>query len=66
MINTILLKSKMLEKAITQRELAHKLGIGVTSIYSKVNGKKQFLQLEIKGLIKLLGLTPEETQKIFF
>ena len=60
------LKGKRREKGLTYKILAQKIGIGLTSMNYKINGKNLFNQEEMKKLKEALRLTDNETIDIFF
>ena len=60
------LKGKIREKGLTYQILAQKIGIGLTSMNYKINGKNLFNQEEMKKLKEALRLTDNETIDIFF
>jgi DNA-binding helix-turn-helix protein len=60
------LKGKIREKGLTYKILAQKIGIGLTSMNYKINGKNLFNQEEMKKLKEALRLTDNETIDIFF
>jgi DNA-binding helix-turn-helix protein len=60
------LKGKIREKGLTYKMLAKKIGIGLTSMNYKINGKNLFNQEEMKKLKEALRLTDNETIDIFF
>lgn len=60
------LKGKIREKGLTYKILAQKIGIGLTSMNYKINGKNLFNQEEMKKLKETLRLTDNETIDIFF
>ena len=60
------LKGKIKEKGLTYKILAQKIGIGLTSMNYKINGKNLFNQEEMKKLKEALRLTDNETIDIFF
>ena len=61
------LKKLRIDFQLTQGDVSKVLGLKNTSSYSKKeNGKTDFSQSEIKKLIKLFRLDPEETIDIFF
>ena len=60
------LKGKIREKRLTYKILAQKIGIGLTSMNYKINGKNLFNQEEMKKLKEALRLTDNETIDIFF
>lgn len=58
------LKGMMREKNYSQKRLAEKLGISEQSLNSKLNGKTQFLILEVIIIINILRI--ENPSLIFF
>ena len=60
------LKGKIREKRLTYKILAQNIGIGLTSMNYKINGKNLFNQEEMKKLKEALRLTDNETIDIFF
>ena len=60
------LKGKIREKRLTYKILAQKIGIGLTSMNYKINGKNLFNQEEMKKQKEALRLTDNETIDIFF
>lgn len=46
--------------------IAEKLGISRQTLSDKINNKKQFKLGEIQTLVKVLNLSPEEVDDIFF
>ena len=60
------LKGKIREQGLTYKILAQKIGIGLTSMNYKINGKNLFNQEEMKKLKEALRLTDNETIDIFF
>ena len=60
------LKGKIREQGFTYQKLAKKIGIGLTSMNYKINGKNLFNQEEMKKLKEALRLTDNETIDIFF
>ena len=60
------LKGKIREKGLTYKILAQKIGIGLTSMNYKINGKHLFNHEEMKKLKEALRLTDNETIDIFF
>jgi len=65
-MNYNLLKSKIIEKGLTQQKLAEKLGISRSALSLKMNGKTCFTNKEEKEIISLLGLSYEQIFSIFF
>lgn len=67
MINTKLLKGKMVANGYTQMQLAGKMNICLNSLSAKINAKKAFTLPEAHRLCKILNITdPQEKCEIFF
>ena len=64
--NTKLLKAKMVLNGDTIQTLADCLGINRQNASIKINGKREFRQLEIATIVKRYKLTYEEIDSIFF
>lgn len=65
MTNTIALKAKIIENALTLQEIADLLGISRNSLYMKMNNKREFTASEICKLVEILRLNPSEIVHIF-
>ncbi len=65
-MNDILLRQKMIEKNISQKDIINELGISKSSTHRKIHGLNEFTRSEIKQLISLLDLSAEEVMNIFF
>lgn len=65
MTNTEELGHKILSANISKRELARLLCISETSLYQKLNNKREFKASEISKMKTALGLTVSETVSIF-
>lgn len=66
MTNTNLLRSKIDESGYKLTYLAEKCNLTYFGFMKKVNNETEFKASEIKTLKKLLNLTNEEANKIFF
>lgn len=66
MVNSKLLKSKMVLHDDTMETLTAALGISKPSLSAKINNKSDFKQSEIKFFIERYELTAEEVLEIFF
>ncbi len=66
MIDTKLLRSKMVLFDDTNESLAEVLNVSKQTLSAKINGKVDFWQSEIKMIVERYNLTSEETEKIFF
>lgn len=53
-------------KGYSYEDIAKKIGVHVTSISNKVNGKTEFNREEIKKIVNILELNPEELMWVFF
>lgn len=65
-MNLLLLKSKMVEKGITDQELSSLLGINQATLSRKKNGVSDFYRNEIKVIKEVLKLTDKDIDLIFF
>jgi DNA-binding phage protein len=66
-MNTNKLKGKMVENEITVTILAEKLGIDKSTLYRKLSNQGEKLSIkEVNEIVKILGLTKEESLAIFF
>ena len=59
------LRAEIARKQITKRTIAKALEISETSLALKMRGVREFKDSEIRGLIWVLDLTPEDVQRIF-
>ena len=66
MINVRKLKSVLILKGISQQDLAYNLGISKQPLNYKINGRTPFKVSEILKIQKLLKLSKEERDNIFF
>lgn len=64
--NTKLLKAKMILNGDTIQTLAESLGINRQNASIKINGKREFKQLEIAKIARRYKLNYEELESIFF
>lgn len=65
MVNTNLLKARIIETGMDKRIIAEKLGISPTSLNYKLNNRTQFKANEIQVLSSTLGIAKEK-DKYFF
>lgn len=65
-MNTNELKAAMKRNNDTQEKLAEALGLQVSGVSERVNGKVDFRRTEINIIRERYNLSPEETIKIFF
>lgn len=66
MTNTTLLKEKIKNSGVKVTFLAKQLGITYMAFTNRMNGKVEFRMNEVRKIVEILHLTPEETQTIFF
>ena len=66
MINTKLLEKKISDSGMTMVSLAEKTGILRESLYNKLKGNTEFKASEISSLSKVLRLSTQERDAIFF
>ena len=66
MVNATLLKSQMILRGVSRRELAKTLNKSVTTANRKINGKIAFTAPEIQACVELLGLDTDMANSIFF
>jgi len=61
------LKGKIREKDLTQKDLAEKMGLSLSRFNAKLNGNKAVFTLgEVRAIRKILDLTLEQVDEIFF
>lgn len=65
-MNCQLLLEKIESRNLSKTFVAEFLGLTRQGFYNKLNGDRDFKGSEIKQLIRLLDLDPEEQQAIFF
>ena len=61
-----LLKARMVEKSVTQNEMADKLGINSATLYRKINGESEFTRSEMQIIKAVLALDTSGMDAIFF
>lgn len=66
MVNMELLKSKINESGMTMVSIAEKVGVLRETLYNRLNGAGDFKASEIEALTRVLRLTRDERDKIFF
>lgn len=66
MINTQLLKSKMVLFNDDAKDISKAMNITTASYSAKINNKKEFKASEIEIIINRYNLTPDEIIEIFF
>jgi len=60
------LRGRIAELGISQTELAKILGISVTAMNSKMNGRMAFVQRDILKLCEALNISAEEIGTFFY
>ena len=60
------LRGLVAAKRLHAEDIASAMGIGEATYYRKLNGASDFSLSEVSALIKFLGLTPDEANKLFF
>lgn len=65
-MNTNRLKAKIVENGDTQTNLAVALGISLSNLNDKINGKADFRQNEIAAIKGRYHLTADDVDAIFF
>lgn len=66
MINTKKLKAALVEKSFTQRSLSKEIGISKNTLNAKINGKAPISIEEATKLARVLELSKEDFDAIFF
>lgn len=65
-MNGNLLKYHAAESSKSTQDMASALGVSKRCVEKKIKGETDFKCREIKQLVELLGLTPEDTMRVFF
>lgn len=65
-MNWILLEAKTKEKGLSNEDVAKEMSIDPATYYRKKRGETDFYRTEIQVIRKLLNLTSEEVDAIFF
>lgn len=66
MVNVSKLRGRMVEMSISTKELATRIGVNVCTIYRRFNEPDTFTVKEVFEIAKVLNLTQEEFDTIFF
>ncbi|MBQ2670489.1 MAG: toxin-antitoxin system, antitoxin component, Xre family protein [Clostridia bacterium] len=66
MTDTKLLELAIVRAGVTKREIAKALNISETALYAKIKGVREFKASEIIIIQRLLNLSNEERDRIFF
>ena len=59
------LRAEIARKDISKRAIAEALDISETSLFLKMRGDREFKETEIRKLVEVLALTPDDVQRIF-
>lgn len=59
-------KVAQIRAGLTREDIAKILGLNSATIYRKINGESDFTLNELKKLKKILGLTNNDVDRIFF
>lgn len=66
MVKLDVLKTRIRTSGLKTQSVAEKLGMSRASLWKKLSGRVEFKVSEIAGLSKVLDLTNEERDYIFF
>lgn len=59
------LRAEIARKNIPKNRIAKELSISSTSLSLKMSGAREFKETEIRKLVEVLALTPDDVQRIF-
>lgn len=59
------LRAEIARKNLSKRAIAKALGISETSLLMKMRHDREFKESEIKKLVEVLNLTPDDVSRIF-
>lgn len=65
-MNKNLLTARMVEKGVTNAQLAEALSIDEATLYRKKSGQSDFYRREIQIIKQFLGLSDQDIRLIFF
>ena len=65
-MNTNELKAEMKRNDDTQEKLAEALGLNISGVNDRINGRVEFRRSEINIIRRRYNLSPEDTVRIFF
>lgn len=66
MLNSNLLKGKIIENGLTLAQFSELSKIKRTALYRKLSGKVEFTRIEIEKTAEVLHLSPVQVKDIFF
>lgn len=64
-MNRAELRAAIARKGLMMKDISEALGISPTTLYYKLIGRTEFKESEIRTLVKVLTLTPDEVNLIF-
>lgn len=59
------LRAEIARKNVTRKSIAKALGLSATGLALKLAGNHEFKETEIKTLVTILGLSPDDVNRIF-
>lgn len=65
-LNSNMLLGKIKEKRLTQEKVSKAIGISLSALRRKIEGKTEFTREEINKICKLLEVSDEDLLAIFF
>lgn len=66
MVNTLKIKAKLVEKDMTQSDLARVLGVAQPTLSQKINNRRPITLDEAEKMCEVLGIEPNEFASFFF
>ena len=66
MLNAAALRAKMADRSCSAKDFSESLGLSKSAFYRRLSGKSFFTVPEVLLCEKLLGLTSDERDRIFF
>lgn len=66
MLNSEMIKARMKEKNVTQKDIANILGIAPPTVSQKINGVRPMDLNEAEAIAKKLDIMPSEFGRYFF
>ena len=64
-MNRAELRAAIARKGLLMKDISEALGVSPTTLYYKLTGRTEFKESEIRTLVKVLTLTPDEVNLIF-
>lgn len=59
-------KIAQIRAGVSKEDMASALGVNIATVYRKINGESDFTLSELKKLKKILKLSSEDVDSIFF